>query len=66
MGVSTADALAAAASCNTLLDAIDRLEVLIDELSNDAANRGWSLNRRKMMEWVTDARETVLDIKARL
>ena len=66
MGVTTADAMMAAASCNVLLDAIDRLETMIKDSSEPTDDRVWQLRIGSMKEWILDARGTVLDIKARL
>lgn len=66
MAVSTSDAMLAAASCNELLNAIDRLDVMVGQINiTDDDRRMWRLETG-MKEWILGARETVLDIKSRL
>ncbi len=66
MPVSTADAILAAASCNTLLAALERLETLVSEISEPRMLGGFGVRIDAMKSWIGDARNTVLDIKARM
>ena len=62
----TANALMAAASCNTLLASIDRMEVMIGELIIPASDLVWLRRYDVMKAWILDIRGVVLDIKSRL
>ena len=66
MPKSGTDVMLAVASCNTLLEAIDNLEGMVDQLSDPINDRVQFARLVAIGEWIGDARETVLDIKSRL
>ena len=66
MPTSKAGAISVAESCNTLLDAIDRLDTMVKDSSEPTDDRVWQLRVGTMREWIRDARNTVLEIKVRL
>ncbi len=64
MPVSRNAAVLAAASCNKLLKAIDRLGTMVGQLSDSTDDRVWMSHLVAIQIWMNDARETVLDIKS--
>ena len=66
MPVTTAQAAARVASCNDLLYAIDRLEVILNGVYDPTDDHVRKPRVAAMHVWIGNAREIVLDIKASL
>ena len=66
MLLSHTDVILARASCNTLLEMLERLELLISEISEPRMLGGFGVRIDAIKSWIGDARETVVTIKSTL